>query len=107
METIIDILYTAHEVLAFGYQRAHKFRGIHDIVTMLTEVESLGQQFVLQFLDIIYAPYGDYRELAEVTVDDYRLSVCIAYDTDTATALKLVEIGFKFRTEISVFDIVY
>ncbi len=58
------------------------------------------KQFALKLADIVDAAYGHDGELAQMTVDDYRLCIRIAYHADTLTARKFVQIAFELRAEI-------
>ena len=64
------------------------------------------QQILFQFLDVIDLGNRHDGELTEVGVDDDRLRIRIADDTDPGISHKLVESRLELRTKIRTFQIV-
>jgi hypothetical protein len=69
-------------------------------------VHILIEKFFFQFLDICYFSDCNDGEAPEVRIDNDRLCVCVADNTDSGIAFEFVKLSFKLGSEIRTFQIV-
>ena len=63
------------------------------------------QQFFLQFVDVIDFRHGNDGKLSQMGIDDDRLRIRIADDSDTCIARELRKSGLELGSEIRIFQI--
>ena len=105
-DPVVDIFNTFDKILSLRNQQRYQFGLVRLARTQFGEVHIRFQQILFQFLDVIYLGNRHDGELTEMGVDDNRLRIRIADDTDSGISHKLVESRLELCTKIRTFQIV-
>ena len=73
---------------------------------LFAEVHAFGKQFGCDVADVVDFSNCHYSVTPQVRIDDYRLRVGVADDSESLIADEAVELVFKFRAEIIAFETV-
>ena len=94
------------KVLALGDKQSHKLGGIGAAHTQLGELLTLVEAFALQFVHIVDLAHRAYCKAPQVRVDDDRLRVGVADDTNAHIAGHLVKVFAELGAKVRVLDVV-
>ena len=106
LDTSIHILDTLYKVLSLDNEQGYQLRLIGLAGAKLGKMHVLLEQLSLQFDNICNLGHRDNGKTSQMGVQNDRLRIRIADNTDTGIPLELVQFIFKLRTEISTFQIV-